>query len=636
MSRLDHLKTSFTAGELSPDLLGRGELTAYANGAARLRNVFIRPTGGVARRAGTRFVATARGPGRLAAFEFNTEQTYLLVLTDGWIDILREGEPVASVASPWSAAHLPQLVWTQSADTLLVVHPDLPPRRVSRTSESVWTIAPWAFVEEDGLLRVPFQRFAADAVTLTPSGTTGTVTLTASADHFVADHAGLRFRLKRRQVEIATVVSPTQATATVKEDLEDTAATTDWDEAAFSAVRGWPASVCFHQDRLVLGGSRDQPNRLWLSKSGEFFNFDLGTGLDDEAIEFPILSDQVNAIRAVFSGRHLQVFTSGAEWMVTGEPLTPAALQVRRQTRVGSVVSRQVPPRDVDGATLFAARSGRELREFLFADIEQAYQATDLALLARHAFRDPVDQDYDPGRRLFHVVLGDGGLATLTVYRAEQVTAWTFQSTDGAFRAAACAGGTVWLLVERDGAFLVEAFDDGLLTDSALTGEADEPTDTWSGLSHLEGRTLRIVADGTLRPDALVTDGTIRLDAPARSVVAGLAYTHEVEPLPPAFGESSVQGRTWRPVEITFRLLETGALRLDIGRGFADLAFRRIGPAGVLDGPAPRFTGDRRVRALGWRRGDLGPAAAPVWRVAQDAPLPCTILSVNTRLQVND
>lgn len=87
-------------------------------------------------------------------------------------------------------------------------------------------------------------------------------------------------------------------------------------------------------------------------------------GLDDEAIEFAILSDQVNAIRAVFSGRHLQVFTSGADFMVTGDPLTTANMKLKRQTRTGSPTGHYIPPRDVDGATLFVARNGRKLREF--------------------------------------------------------------------------------------------------------------------------------------------------------------------------------------------------------------------------------------------------------------------------------
>lgn len=84
-------KTNFTGGEISLDLLGRGDLRAYDNGARALRNVFIDPTGGVTRRAGLRFVDTIRGVGRLISFEFNTEQTYLLVFSAGWIDACLSG-----------------------------------------------------------------------------------------------------------------------------------------------------------------------------------------------------------------------------------------------------------------------------------------------------------------------------------------------------------------------------------------------------------------------------------------------------------------------------------------------------------------------------------------------------------------
>jgi hypothetical protein len=87
MPNLRTQKTSFTGGEISPLLLGRGDLAAYANGAARLRNVFIHPTGGVSRRPGLRYVEMAHGDGRLVAFEFNTEQVYLLVFTEGRVDI---------------------------------------------------------------------------------------------------------------------------------------------------------------------------------------------------------------------------------------------------------------------------------------------------------------------------------------------------------------------------------------------------------------------------------------------------------------------------------------------------------------------------------------------------------------------
>ncbi|MBO6518693.1 MAG: hypothetical protein JJ900_11705 [Rhodospirillales bacterium] len=624
-------KSNFTGGEISPRLLGRGDLRTYANGAGKLRNVFIHPTGGVTRRPGLRYVDTARGAGRLVAFEFNTEQVYLLAFTDGHLDVYKDGEQVADFATPWTEAQVAEIKWVQSADTLFVVHPDIEPRKITRTSHTDWAIDTWTFLEKDDRIQQPHHKFADEAITLTPSTTSGSITLTASADAFDAGHVGGRLRIGNKEVEITAVASATSATATVKETLSGTAATKDWEEQAFSSYRGWPSSVCFHQDRLVIGGSRDLPNRLWISKSADLFNFDLGEGLDDEAIEFAILSDQVNAIRAVFSGRHLQVFTSGAEWMVTGEPLTPQNLQLKRQTRIGSPVDRSVPPRDVDGATIFVPRDGSGIREFLFADVEQAYQATDLATTAQHLINAPVDQDYDNAGRLLHVVMGDGTLGTLTVYRAEKVNAWSVQTTAGSFLSVAIVGGDTYLLIERDEDVLIERFDDILSTDSAIAATQETATDTWAGYSHLEGRTLSVLADGSPRDDASVSSGEITLVYDASKVEAGLAYEHIVEPMPPILSAvNSGLGTKVRPISVTLRLQNTAALSLDVGRGYKAIPFQSLG-ASLLDQPVTTFTGDKTVRALGWRT--VGPE--PMWSVRQDVPLPFTLLSVATKISAN-
>ncbi len=624
-------KTNFTAGELSMDMLGRGDLTAYANGALRLRNVVIAPVGGVSRRPGLRHVDTARGPGRLIAFEFNTEQTYLLVLTDGRVDVYADGVHVADFASPWTAAQVRQLRWSQTADTLLVVHPEVSPRKITRTSHSDWTIAEWSFYAKDDVIHQPTHKFADDDVTLQASATSGSVTLTASAAVFQAGHVGKRFRIKQKEVEITAIASATSATATTKQTLVDVAATTDWEEQAFSSLRGWPVSVCFHQDRLVIGGSRDLPNRLWMSQSSDLFNFDLGDGDDDQAIEFALLSDQVNAIRAVFSGRHLQVFTSGAEWMVSGDPLTPSNIQLTRQTRVGSPVDRQVPPRDVDGATLYVSRGGTDLREFLYADVEQAYQSTDLAMLAKHLMVAPVDQDYDSRRRLFHVVMGDGSLGTVTIYRTEKVTAWTRHATDGAFRSVAVVEGEVYVLVERAAGTMVERFDDSLSLDAALTGTAETAKTIWNGLDHLEGCTVRILADGGALEEAVVSDGAVTLREPAREVQVGLPYAHEIAPLPPVvqMGAGAGPGAVMRLIRAHFRLLDTKALHIDTGKGLTPIPFRRFGRH-LFDSAPPTFSGDVQIRAIGWRRD----AFQPLWRISQDVPLPCTVLAVATEMKV--
>ena len=635
MAHVRTLKTSFTGGEVSPLLLGRGDLTAYGNGAACLRNVFIHPTGGVTRRSGLRYVTTAQGNGRLVAFEFNTEQVYLMAFSEGRVDIYPdpEGGEHAYLETPWSEEQIAQINWTQSADTLLIVHPEVPPKKITRQADGSWSIDDWVFFEEEDRRFQPFHKFAGDDATITPSGTSGMVTLTASVDVFEEDHVGVRLRIGNKEVEVTAFTSATQVQASVKETLGSSGATKDWEEQAFSAVRGWPVSVAFHQDRMVIGGSRDLPNRLWLSKSADLFNFDLGEGLDDEGIEFAILSDQVNAVRAVFSGRHLQVFTSGAEWMVTGQPLTPGNIQLHRQTRIGSPIDRTIPPRDVDGATLFVSRNGTELREFLFADIEQAYQADDLAMLARHLVSSPRDMDFDAGKRLMYLAMDDGTLGTVTIYRAEKVTAWTLQETDGFFRSVAVVGDETYVLVDREGSFFIEVFDDELAVDSGLTGEAESEQDSWGDLSHLEGRSVKVLADGAVRQDNQVTDGQVLLAPPAKAVQIGLGFTHVIEPLPPApqdVGGAS-QGGKVRHIESTFRLYQTAALRLDMGRGYTEIPFKRFGE-GTLDSPPPKFTGDRTIRAFGW----TNTGTSPLWRIEQDTPLPFTLLSVSSEISVND
>lgn len=623
-------KTSFAGGEIAPQLLGRGDLRAYENGARRLRNVFIHPTGGVTRRDGLRFVDLAPGPGRLIAFEFNTEQVYLLVFSDLCIDVYQQGARVTRLDAPWTAAQLAQINWTQSADTLLVVHPDLAPRKITRTADNTWLLSGWTFETQSARICVPQQKFAAPAVTMRASATTGTVQLTASAPVFTAAHAGTRLRIGNKEVEVLTVTSPVLAQALVRETLAGTTATEDWTEQAFSDARGWPVSVCFHQDRLVIGGSRDLPNRLWLSKSANLFNFDLGEGLDDEAIEFPILSDQVNAIRHVFSGRHLQVFTSGAEWMVSGDPLTPTSIQLFRQTRVGSRTDRTIPPQDVDGATLFVPRAGPQLREFLFADTEQAYQATDLAMLAHHLIDRPADMAYDDARRLLHVVMAGGTMATLTVYRDEEVSGWTQQSTDGRMLAVASVGEDTCVMVERDGSVFIEAFDATLHIDCGLAGTAVTAKAEWSGADHLEGRTVKVVADGAVVGDHTVEGGAITLVHPANSVELGLPFTHVIEPLPPSLQNlAGSQGSRLRPVSLTLRVWETKALYLDSGRGLVFVPFARFGESS-FDAPPQPYSGDVTVRTLGWR--DAG--IEPLWRIEQDAPLAFTLLSASTEISV--
>ncbi|MGH6916075.1 MAG: hypothetical protein ACREJ0_00025, partial [Geminicoccaceae bacterium] len=626
-------QTNFTAGELDPRLLGRTDLKSFENGAAKLRNVVVETTGGARRRPGTAYIATAPGEGRLVALETGPSEAYLLVFSEFRVDVYREGGWQAMVAAPWSQAHLSQIVWAQQDDSLLVVHPDIPPQRLSRQSDTAWSLEEWRFEEKgDGALCAPFARFAASDVGIQASATSGSITLTTLVPHFVAQHLGSRLRIEGKQVELTNIQSTTEANALVIQTLVSTGPTKDWEELAFSEARGWPVALSFHQNRMVIGGSRDLPNALWFSRSGRFFDFDTGEGLDDEAIVFRLAANDDPAIRALVSGRNLQVFTSVGEWVVTGDPLTPTNIQVQQQSRIGSPRDRQVPPIDVDGATLFVARNGREIREFLFTSIEDAYQATDLALLARHLVMDPVDQAFDQGRRLFLIAMADGSLATIAIYRNADIAAWSLQETDGRVRSVAVLDGQAMLLVTRANGVFIERLDDTLLVDSGRQLSNPQPGLLWDGFDHLEGQKVAVVADEQAVEPTTVVGGAIMLAAPARTVVAGLPYTHIIEPMPVVLapGRTGAQDPAYRPVRITLRLLATQSLYIDTGAGLRELPLHTVGEGPMDRSPAP-FTGDRSVRALGWRRA----TEQPPWRIEQATPLPCTLLSATTEVKVN-
>ncbi len=635
MSQILNHKTNFTSGEVSEDVLGRTDLTCYDNGANTLKNVFIDAIGGVERRAGLRLIEKIPNALRLIPFSFNTEQTYLFVVCPNLIRIYRAENQIATLQTPWAADDIPFLNWTQSADTLLVVHPDYAPVMITRQVGETWSLTNWVYeTSDDGALHQPYARFKETTITLKPSQTTGSISLSASAAVFEAGHVGVRFQLHGGEVTVTNVLTSQIAEATVTKTLSGTSATTEWKEAAFSPVHGYPTSVTFFQSRLVIGGSRDLPNRLWLSKTSRIMNFDLGSGNDDEAIEFSILSDQVNAIRAVVPGRHLQVFTSGAEWMVSGDPLTPTNIQLKRQTLVGSPLYASVPPIDVSGATLFVAGSGREVREFLFQDIEQAYQAKNVSLLSSHLIRYPIDMAYDAGRRIVYVVMNDGTMATLTNYRTENVLAWSHQETQGLFLAACVVGNDVFVLTKRGNDICLETFDDTVSTDCALLGEDTESThELWSGMSPLMGKTVKIVADGIVVPDVTIDSDYLTVPFACQKIEVGLGFTHEIVPLPPVSADIGAGPlKAVRLIQARFRVVRTGSVEVDVGNGLQEVMIPKFSGDFLLDKDQEAKTKDICVRALGWVRDGM----TPLWRIKSDKPKPCKIVSVTTEMKVSD
>lgn len=212
--------------------------------------------------------------------------------------------------------------------------------------------------------------------------------------------------------------------------------TADFEEQSYSKVRGFPAAVCFHEGRLWFGGTLSQPDGIWSSQSGEFFNFNTGTALDNQSIQLASSVGQLDQIKHLISNRDLQIFTESSEFIVPAfenTPVTPTNAMVRRQTPYGAST---VKPFVFDGATIYVQRSGTVVREFIFSESEAAYIANGVSTLSSHLITNPVQMTtlqaaiQRPESYIF-IVNVDGTIAVFNSNRAEKRAGWTQFITGG-------------------------------------------------------------------------------------------------------------------------------------------------------------------------------------------------------------
>ena len=426
---------SFTAGEMSSSMQGRTDFQKYFNAATRIENFVVLPHGPVTRRPGTYFTAEVKTSSlktRLIPFTFSTEQAYILEFGNQYIRFYKDDGQIQSsgsayeISSPYLTAELFNIKFAQSADVMYLCHPNHPVRKLSRTGHTSWTITEIEFT--DG----PYLDLNLSDTTLTPSGTTGSVTITASAttginggSGFLSTDVDRLISLKDGYVKITAVGSTTSITATVKSDLDNTTATKDWSLGAFSETTGFASVVSFFQQRLVFAGTTNNPQTMYFSKSGDYENMTSGTA-DDAAMVYTIASNQVNAIQAMKATRTLIVMTTGGEYAVTagsGFAITPTNISIVKQSNYGS---SNVDALSIGNATIFLQRAKRKIRELAYNFDSDGYVAPDLTILADHISETGIIQmDYQ--QEPYSVVWGvrsDGVLIGLTYNRLENVVAW--------------------------------------------------------------------------------------------------------------------------------------------------------------------------------------------------------------------
>lgn len=468
MTEFMKTQNSFADGEVSAEFFIRDNL----NGLSRLENMDVIAGGGLRRRRGLQSFATLNSSGRLIPFSVSESENYLLALIDGHLKIYNNSELVRDLLVIWDFADIEKIQYAQRFGTMIFVHPDYRPYVLTKT-DSGFQLSEFAFEVNDADMfeNMPFMKFddaSGVKITVTKnSAGNNYATFTTNKDFWRADNVGTRIMLLDKQWQITEYTSPTVVTAyTNSQYTLPSKPVSDWSESAFSARRGWPCSITFHQDRLVFGGSKSWPSGIWMSCVGRHNNFNVGTGLDDEAIFLTLISEQRQQICTVVSSDNLQILTNVGEWAISSKPLTPSVVDVKQHTAVGSVASRYLPPQKIEGATVFISNTEKDIRELSLDALGENYNARDLCAASKHLMNTPIDLSYNEDTRQLYVVMINGDMATLNQNSALGISAWARYKTAGQFKSVATIGGFTYVIVQRGEEYCLERFSDDALNDA--------------------------------------------------------------------------------------------------------------------------------------------------------------------------
>ena len=593
----EFLQSNLTGGELAPTLHARVDLEKYDISVAAAENVVIVPQGGLRRRPGLSKITDTKlsGNARLVPFVFNKTQQYLLVFKEGLIDVLLNGTLVKSgIVSPYATVtENEDIDIIQSADTVIITHPDYAPRSLVRgATDADWTLA--------------------------------IITLTIPTFEYV-------------------VGTP---------------------EPVWSATRGYPISCTFHQGRLWFGGSPQKPTSVWGSRVNGYYDFTWvetsGVIPDDHAIFDTIESAQYNKITNIFSGRELQVFSTGAEYINTTDIITPNSSSWRQQTNYGSLGIRPIM---IDGATLYIDSSGRTIRQFIFNFDEDSHVSNNITLLASHLMTDIKDIAAIKGTSLdvsdyVYVVNGDGTVAVMNTLRNEGILGWTKWTTDGEFLNVCVVDKEVYFLVKRKENYFIEQIQEDTYTDHNVIVKGTEPTtyniihdiyntiDNGNNIIYTDYTTgiaittidtdfdalfdntfFKVIADFSMKEDSVPTvtapgDNYFTVDRDAYRIEVGLDFTTRVLTLPinTALNSGVTLHKRKRVVKADINIHES----LGIYANSIYAADREF--TVVLDEAPQPYTGFKEMYLLGYDR-------ITQIEITQKNPLPMLIRAIGFEIE---
>lgn len=690
--------TNFTAGEISPRLDGRTDLSKYFNGCRKLENFNIHPHGGATRRSGFRFVTEALcndKPVLLIPFEFNATQTYVLEFGEDETGqgrmrvfsghgVVLSGDIGYMLDIPYKASEFERLRYAQSADVLMLVHPNHPARKLTRLDHDDWSLEDMEFVgmpenwvDNNYPSTVGFyeQRLVLAGTPNKP----GTIWLSRTGD--ITD-----FRLKTREVPLdgwrAREIVDGNSDSIRDGKAGDTFTLLDGDgfeqqdglkgqhadgTTRYYRYKGTKSLITSGSDVTVTFETTPGPTgieAIWNTEgvlNEEFWScFELGDRTEAPAGELPLADDgievtlsgrQANGIEFIVPRSKLWIGTAGGEWTLSGSANESVSAETIKANHEGTCGASSTRPETVGFSTLYIQRAGKKIREMSYRFESDAYVSKDLTILSEHITEGGLQQMayvQEPDSILY-CVRGDGVLVALTYVPDQEVAAWSRLLTDGAVEAVtsiyndANKRDELWIVVRRtvNGEerkyieFMEGDFDgnieNGFFVDSGLTYEG-APTITVQGLEHLAGRTVSVLADGAVQTSKTISlDGTLTLDRPASKIHAGLPYISQLQPMKIEAGSSrgTAQTKKKRITKVAARFHNTLGGKIGPDETHLEPVYFRS-PSTPMGKSPGAWSGDKTVNfPKGWSQDGI-------LTIVQDQPLPMTVLLIVPHMVINE
>lgn len=575
---------------------------------------------------------------------------------------------VYTVASPYLAADVFKLHYAQDSDVLTLTQTAYAARELARLGATNWQFNTIAFAPSGTVptgvavvatkptpTNVTTQRYvvtsiAADGITeslqSTPATDTNNLTIAGNFNTISWSTAAgaTRYNVYKQRGGLYGYIGSTTSLSLVDDNiLADTSKGPPQDIYTLNTGVGkYPAAVTYYEQRRWFAGTADEPQTVWATRNGTESNLTSSTpSQDDDGLQFTIKSRQQNAIRHLLPLSDMLALTVGAEFRIFADNapnITPTSLSTKPQGYSGA---SDVQPALTSGSVLYVQRQGSRVREMAYNWQSNAFTSIDISIMAPHLFNgfSIADLAYcqAPVPSLW-CVRSDGVLLGLTYVPEQQVYAWHQHDTDGFFESVCVVSegleDVLYAVVRRtiDGRSVryIERLETRLFVDQAAAFFVDSgatysgaPTDTISGLWHLEGRTVSVLADGAVHPDRVVTDGAIALEYEAETVHIGLRYTSDLQTLPLALegAPAGGQGTTKNVNGVAIRVFSSSTVKA--GPTVDDLT----------EYPA-RDVSDDYGMPPALRTGELRFDIAPDWNsdasivIRQDDPLPLTVLSI--------